>query len=111
MMRLRISVSNNRILCCNEGDLSESVNRSKFWWCKFIIPCCQRQSVEENDPELVNWGGRLHLAQTCQKKIPDESSGSTFDRSTMASRPGRFKQFAETQSRFSLHSNLHRHSI
>ena len=51
-MRFRINMTNNKISCCNEEDLWGTQSHCKFWWCKCLRPCCQRQNIEEHQDWL-----------------------------------------------------------
>lgn len=110
-MKFRINVTNNKLFCGNEGDLSGSKSRSKFQRFKCFISCCQRQSIKEDDTEMAEQRRFVYPSQTSTEKFPNYSSDRLFDRSAMASRPSRSQQFEKVQSRVSLHSYLHRHPV
>ena len=84
---------------------------SKFWWCKCLISCCQRQNIEEEDTEMVERRRFAHATQTDPEKVSDESRHRIFHRSSVADRSRRFDQFAKVQRGVSLPPNMYRHSV
>ena len=78
MMQYRINVKNDKIVCYNEGDLSGSESRGKFWWCNCFISCFQRQNIQEVDSEGVERCQLVYVAQSDTEKVPEELSNCVF---------------------------------